>query len=125
MKKILIIDDDTFFAKALSNALDPRLYEVATATDGKKGLDEVQKSMPDAILLDIRMPNMDGLEFLKQVNQKYGAGKVPVLIVSNLSSIEKISEGIELGVRGYIMKTDESIESIVSKLESLFSEKQR
>lgn len=119
MKKILVIDDDPFFKKAISSAVDPSAYEVSFAVDGEDGLKKVEESVPDIILLDILMPKMNGLEFLKQLNEKYGSNKIPVLITSNLSSMEKISEGVELGVRGYIIKSDESIKTIVSTIESL------
>lgn len=119
MKKILVIDDDQFFAKAIHSAMDTSKYEVITALDGDEGLKQVEKSTPDVILLDIMMPKMNGLEFLKQLNNKYGSNKIPVLITSNLSSMEKISEGVELGVRGYIIKSDESIKTIISTIDTL------
>ena len=66
------------------------------------------------------MPKMNGMEFLKELNAKYGKAKIPVLITSNLGTMKKISEGIELGVLGYIVKSDESLETIREAIENLF-----
>ena len=77
-------------------------------------------SPPGIVLLDIKMPKMDGIEFLKEMNQKYGEGKTPVLITSNVSSLDKISEGVSLGVHGYFVKSNESLEGITGIIETVF-----
>lgn len=120
MKKILVIDDDMTFVAMMKAALDPAKYSVASATNGEEGLKEVASSRPDLILLDIMMPKMGGMEFLKEVNEKYGKGKIAILITSNLSSLEKISEGVELGIRGYFVKSDESLSGIVEMVDRVF-----
>jgi len=76
----------------------------------------IEQFSPDAILLDINMPKMNGIEVLKKLNTK----KVPVIITSNLSSSQTISEGVALGVRGYIVKSDESASTIANAIENLF-----
>lgn len=76
----------------------------------------IEKESPDAVLLDLNMPKMDGMEVLKKLDTK----KVPVIITSNLSNRETISEGVALGVRGYIIKSNESSSAIASTIEDLF-----
>lgn len=120
MKKILVIDDDMTFVAMMKAALDPAKYSVSSAANGEEGLAEVASSRPDLILLDIMMPKMDGMEFLKKVNEKYGKGEIAILITSNLSSLEKISEGVELGIRGYFVKSDESLSGIVEMIDRVF-----
>jgi len=120
MKKILVIDDDTTFVSSMKASLDSDTYEVTSASDGIEGLKHVEESRPDLILLDIMMPKMDGLEFLKEMNAKYGEGKIPVLITSNVSSLDKVSEGVMLGIRGYFVKSNESLESIRGLIEGVF-----
>lgn len=117
MKKILVIDDDSIFAQNISKALSEK-YNVLTSEDGEDGLKKALEENPDAILLDIMMPKMNGLELLKQLNEKHGKGKVPVFITSNMSSMRKISEGLELGIAGYIIKSDETIETIIDTIEN-------
>lgn len=120
MKKILLIDDDLTFIAAIKAKLDSDKYEIISAANGIEGLAKVEESIPDLILLDILMPKMDGLEFLKQLNEKYGIQKIPVLVTSNNSSLDKISEGIALGVRGYFIKSNESLEGISGIIDNVF-----
>ncbi len=116
MKTILVVDDEDYFAKSIEATLDPKKYKVISAKDGEEGLKMIWQAPPDAILLDINMPNMNGLEMLKKLN----ANKIPVIITSNLSSRDIISEGVALGVRGYIVKSDESPHTIADVIENLF-----
>lgn len=119
VKKILIIDDDATFKDLMKAGLDAAVYEVTTASDGQEGLQKMSDSQPDVILLDIKMPGMDGITFLKELNQKYGEGKTPVLITSNMSSMDSIAEGVSLGIRGYVVKSNESIQGIVAAVERI------
>ena len=112
MKTILIVDDDKNFANLVKAAIDPKKYTTVSAHDGVEGLKKMEESIPDLILLDILMPNMDGMEFLRQINKKYGEGKTPVVITSNTVALEKISLGLELGIRAYIQKSNESLKSL-------------
>jgi DNA-binding response OmpR family regulator len=117
MKTILIIDDESYFAKSVEATLDPKKYKVIAAVNGEEGLAMVEKFSPDAVLLDINMPKMNGMEVLKHLDTK----KFPVIITSNLSSRETISDGVAMGVRGYIIKSNESLEAIASTIEGLFN----
>ena len=116
MKTILIIDDEEYFAKTIREVLDSKKYKIITASDGEEGLNTAARTQPDAILLDINMPKMNGLDFLRALKNN----KIPIIITSNLSSMQTISEGVELGVRGYIVKSNESTEAIAEAIEGLF-----
>ncbi|MDP1707000.1 MAG: response regulator [bacterium] len=120
MKKVLVIDDDMTFVASIKAMLDTARYEVVSAANGAEGLERVEESKPDLILLDIMMPKMDGIEFLKELNKKYGEGKTPVLVTSNVSTLDKISEGVELGVRGYFIKSNESLQGIAEIIDNVF-----
>jgi DNA-binding NarL/FixJ family response regulator len=121
MKKILIIDDDEAFRKTMSAKLTTLTYDVITASDGEEGLAKALSEKPDLILLDIKMPKLDGLSLLKKLRADKEAPLIPVLITSNLSDIEKISEGISLGVKGYIIKSDETLDTIVKAVETVLN----
>ena len=116
MKTILVIDDESYFAKTIEATLDPKKYKVIKAENGEEGLKMIEKESPDAVLLDINMPKMNGMEVLKKLNTK----KVPVIITSNISSKQTISEGVALGVRGYIVKSNESAQTIADSIQNLF-----
>lgn len=120
MKKILVIDDDPFFAKSLTESFGSK-YEIVTAEDGEDGLKKAVSEKPDVILLDIMMPKMNGLEMLKKLNEENGKAKIPVFITSNMSSMKKISEGLELGICGYIVKSDETMQTIVDTVDAALS----
>ncbi len=116
MKTILIVDDEPYFAKTIEATLDPKDFKVVTAGDGEEGLKKIDEIHPDAILLDINMPNMNGIAMLKKINTKL----IPVIITSNLSSTEVISGGIALGARGYIIKSNESTQTVADTIVNLF-----
>ena len=124
MKTILIVDDEAYFSKSIEEALDPKKFTVINAVNGEEGLKVLEKSpLPDAVLLDINMPVMNGLEFLKKLNEKKGPpSKVPIIITSNVSTRETIGEGVALGVRGYIIKSNETPRTIAETIESLFTQ---
>ncbi len=121
MKKILVIDDDQFFAKTIIGALPEGKYEVASAENGEDGLQHMKANKPDLVILDVLMPKMDGATFLKTVKEDPDLKNVPVLISSNMSSLKKISDMMTLGATGYIIKSDESLDSIVQNIESILT----
>jgi adenylate cyclase len=123
MKKILVIDDEPVFPKMIREGLDATKYEVFEANDGEEGLKRVEETKPDLILLDIMMPKLDGMAFLKKLNDTHGKGVIPVVITSNLSTITKISEGLALGVRGYIIKSNESVQTIARTIDTILEPK--
>ncbi len=121
-KKILIIDDDKIFSKILRDSLlssGKEKYEVVAVFDGPSGLDAVVREKPDLIMLDLVMPNMNGIEFLKKLRAESWGKDVPVIVVTQLSDLGKMSEGIELGVRGYIIKSDYSMGDILKQIEDV------
>lgn len=119
MKKILIIDDDKIFLKIFRDSLKKDfdgVYEVSSAENGEEGIARIDEEKPDLIVLDIKMPKMDGIEFLRELKERKYDPQIPVLISSNFSDTDKISEGLELGVIGYVVKSDYSLESIIKRI---------
>lgn len=126
MKKILIVDDDQVFTKVLSEALVAASFTVAGALDGYDGLAVFEKEKPDLVVLDMKMPALDGVGFLKQLREKNNnKTPVPVIIVSNLATMEKVSEGIGLGIKGYVSKSEETTENIVEDIKRIIEEGDR
>lgn len=121
MKKILVIDDDQFFPKTLEAALDKEKYTLVSAEDGELGLLKLKTEKPDLIILDLMMPKLDGATFLKTLQESPDLPKVPVLVSSNLSSFKKISDVMAMGAVGYVIKSDESLESIVQDIDRILN----
>lgn len=119
MKKVLVIDDDVTFQLTMATKLKEGGYEAISALDGEAGLLKVREEKPDLILLDINMPKLDGIGFLHQLSKEHGdTDVIPVFITSNLSAIDKISEGVALGIKGYILKSGESLDTILAAVDS-------
>ena len=121
MDHILIIDDEPTFTKTFETLLGDEGYRVSIASNAMEGLKKVSEDRPDLILLDIGMPGMDGLGFLRELRARdEREGKMmPVLILSNFTDMEKVSEGVELGVRGYVVKIQEDLQSIAERVKKI------
>ena len=119
MKKILVIDDDPFFSKALEAAMPQGKYSVVMAEDGEQGLEKLKSEKPDLIILDLMMPKLDGTSFMKKLQEDPELPKAPILVSSNLSSVKKIGDVMALGAVGYVIKSDESMQSIVQDVERI------
>ncbi len=111
-KRILIVDDEENFRHMLTVILRKERYEVEAASDGEEGLQKVMSSSFDQILCDIRMPQMDGLEFLKEV-QKIG-GHPSIIMMSGYGTIDTAIEAMKLGAYDYISKPFKSDEIILT-----------
>jgi len=116
-RKILLIDDDKGIVEVIKNVLIGNKYEVCVAYDGKEGLDKVAAEKPDLIVLDIRMPSMNGYEFmraLKAESRESGEAVAPIII---LTAKEEMEEMFKLeGARSYLVKPIESPE-LIKKIE--------
>ena len=121
MKKILIIDDDIVFQKTMIAKLVPLGYEIVTASDGEEGLNKAGLEKPNIILLDIRMPKLDGISFLKKMRANKDVPQIPVIITSNLTTMDNIGEGVALGVKGYIIKSNETLDTIIKEIEAVLN----
>lgn len=107
MAKILIIEDNGTLNQAYRFILEKQGHKVVSAFNGAEGLKAVKRSMPDMILLDMLMPEMNGLEFLK----KFDLSKHPgtrVVVLSNLDEDREVKEALELGASRYILKANTS-----------------
>lgn len=101
-KRILIIDDEESFRHMLSVILKKERYDVETASNGEEGLQKIAVSPFDQILCDIRMPRMDGLEFLKEA-QKIGKDAT-IIMMSAYGTVDTAIEAMKLGAYDYISK---------------------
>ena len=117
-KKILIIEDEGALLEVLSDKFLRDGFEVVKAGNGEEGLTAAKSSHPDLILLDIIMPAMDGLTMLKKLRNDAEGQGIPVIIISNLSEVEKISEilGTKKGVLEHIVKSHWSMDELVKKV---------
>lgn len=101
-KRILIVDDDPSILEMTSLVLGKRGYEVATAPHGILALQEIQKKLPDLILTDVLMPEMDGYSFYKELKKNTATADIPVLIITARGKMEDTFK--VMGADGFIAK---------------------
>jgi CheY-like chemotaxis protein len=98
MKKILlVVEDDALTAHVYKESLERAGYEVQMALDGQAGLDLVAKAAPDAILLDLMMPKVNGIQVLKQIRSHAQFQALPVLVYTNAFIPKLIHDAKEAG----------------------------
>ncbi len=104
MKKVLVVDDERDMLRLVKRLLEDE-FVVLTAESAGDALELVKKEMPDVVLLDIMMPDMDGWDFLEKFQKLRGAQKVPVIIFSIRSEASEVLSGLAVeGVADYITK---------------------
>ncbi len=102
--KILIVEDEISLSEAYHTLLKQANYDVTVAHNGKEALEKVQIIEPDLILLDLRMPLLDGVGFLKEYDLAKKHPKVKVIVFSNYDMQDEIDEAYRLGADRYILK---------------------
>ena len=99
---ILVVDDESDVRDLLSKFLTRRGYEVDTASDGKAALDAVRESQPDIVLLDIRLPKVDGLTVLERLKEEQQS--VAIITMSGIADEDTARRSLELGAADFITK---------------------
>ncbi|GBE03501.1 MAG TPA: response regulator [Nitrospirae bacterium] len=102
MKNILIVDDDSDMQTVLSDTLQLEGYKISVAGDGNTALKEIRNDSPELILLDVRLPGMNGLQLLKKIKQINK--KVVVIILTSHGDIKDAVSAIKLGAFDYVTK---------------------
>ncbi|MEI8233002.1 MAG: response regulator [bacterium] len=118
-KLLLLVEDDVSISKVLSRFLEQSGFNLLRATDGIYGLKMALENHPDLILLDLIMPHMDGLTFLKELRKDKWGKSVPVMILSNLSNPETEKEAAQYAIKDYIIKTDFCLTDILKKINDI------
>ena len=117
-RKILILDDEPDFLEVMRTRLEANDYEVTTVASGEEALGYVKNDKPDAVLLDILMPGIDGLEVLRRIRRM--SESLPVYIITAFSTDERFKAANKLGASGFIVKTDDlakEVDNITSALD--------
>jgi DNA-binding response OmpR family regulator len=103
-KRIIIIEDEVFIADLYARQLTKAGYLVKTVNEGTAGLQELNQSEYDLLLLDIMLPGLNGLEILRQWKLTHAQSKMIVLLLTNLGQDTVIKEAFQLGANGYLIK---------------------
>jgi DNA-binding NarL/FixJ family response regulator len=123
-KKLLLVDDDPNLVLLVKDYLEFRGYEVAAANNGREALESLDHSVPDMIICDVMMPEVDGYGFVADLRKRQDIGWIPVLFLSAKGQSQDRIKGLNLGADVYMVKPFEP-EELVAQVESSLSQSGR
>lgn len=123
MAKVLVAEDNKYLRQAYISKLLKEGFETEIVEDGKAVMERVKSFKPDILILDIILPQRNGLDILKELKETPVLNKIPVIITSNLDKNEDVKKGLEIGADDYLVKTEVSMDDIVAKIRKLLKTK--
>jgi pilus assembly protein CpaE len=118
MPRVLIVDDDPGILKLVQRALRPKGYEVFTATTGTEGLNQVQAEVPDIIVLDKMMPDIDGFEIARRLRREPAFAHIPIVILTGASELGDKLDAFNAGADDFLTKPFE-VDELAARLAAL------
>ncbi len=115
-KNILLAEDDPLIGSAYVDGLTQANYNVTHCISGQEVLDKLKKKKPDLMLLDLRMPEKDGFEVLKEMNKNGLTKEITVIITSNLDQESDIKLCKKLGAKEYLIKSNSTILNLIKTI---------
>ncbi len=125
MASILVVDDMAVFREQIAATLRREGYETHCASNGKEALGLVREHMPDLILLDLRMPVMDGLTCLSHLRNESSTHSVPVIVLTAVAEKEMVEKAARIGVQGYLLKSQFSLDTLLKTIKSQLTPESR
>lgn len=121
MPKIVCAEDDKLISASLVEGFTAAGFEVTAAHDGEEAVAKVKEIKPDVVLLDIMMPKLDGYGVVWELKADPDTAKTPVVMLTNLSDSDTLSKILEAGVTDYLLKSEQTIDQIVAKVNEVLS----
>lgn len=121
-ENILIVEDDNILQEMYCEKFEMEDFNVEKASTGREGLEKLEKNSPDIILLDILMPDMNGLEMLKEMKKNREYRDIPVILLTNLgeSKIDMDQElSFALGIKDYLIKTKHTPDDVLKRVKQV------
>jgi DNA-binding response OmpR family regulator len=118
-KTIVVADDEPFILSAIKDTLSDD-YNVLTAADGKAALSMIKKNRTDMVVLDVMMPEMDGIEVCRYMKNEEDLSSIPIILLTAKGQIIDIEKGFKAGIDAYIVKPF-SPARLIEKIEELFA----
>lgn len=125
MSTILFVEDSSICREPLAAMLRLKGYETICARDGREALAEIRRRVPDLVLLDIAMPEMDGLSFLRILRGQPQFRNIPVMLLTATTDRDCILKARELGVSGCLLKSHFSLEEMLSRIAGVWENSRR
>ena len=103
-EKILVCDDDNQFRQTVCKLLESEGYHVVAASSGKEAIEKAKELYYDLVVMDVRMPDIDGIETLKKIREIHGDHPTAIIVVTGFASEDAPIEALKLGASDYILK---------------------
>jgi len=116
-KVVLLVEDNDFIRNMYQLKLAKADLTVVEAVDGQMALDKIAEHKPDVVLLDLMMPNVSGIDVLKNLKKQGVIPGLPVIVLTNVMDPQTIEEAKQLGARDYLVKTDLTPSQVVETLQ--------
>lgn len=123
-KKILLVEDEEYIRDLYKRQLELEGLSTDAFGVGQDGLAAVSKNKYDLILLDIMLPDINGLQILQKLKQNEASKNIPVVLLTNLGQDAVIKQGFELGAEGYLVKTAYTPNQIVQEIKNILAKKE-
>ena len=117
-KKILIIEDEPLLAEMYETRISREGFNVSVAQSIVQGIELAKREKPNLILLDILLPDGNGIDFLVMKQKEEGIASIPVVTFSNFDDPEAKKRALELGAKEYLLKTDYTPQELVKRMRS-------
>ena len=120
--KMMLVDDEERFLETTKKLLSKRGYDVITATSGAEALENLTKQIIHVVVLDVKMPGMDGITTLKEIKKQFTL--VEVIMLTGHATVESAVDGLKSGATDYLMKPAE-IDDLIAKTEEAFEKRMK
>ena len=124
MKKILVVDDDLTLRKVLQNSLEQKGYQVTSVGSGQEALTKFTQDIPDLIVSDVSMPEMDGFEFCRQLRSQPSGKLIPFIFLSAKNEVDDRIQGHTHGADSYLTKPF-AMKELLANIEALIERSRR
>lgn len=121
--KILLVEDSPSILAIYKNMLTIEQFQVTTAVNGMEAIKALSQERPDAVLLDLMMPIMDGYKVLQVIKTDPKLSKIPVLVFSAKGQPEEIEKALSLGAAGYVIKATTKPKDVIEKIRAILQSK--
>lgn len=120
--KMMLVDDEERYLETTKKLLSKKGYDVQTATSGQEALEKLAKQNIHVVVLDVKMPGMDGIATLKEIKRQFPL--VEVIMLTGHATVESAVDGLKSGATDYLMKPAE-VDDLVAKAEEAFEKRQK
>jgi CheY-like chemotaxis protein len=123
--RVMVVEDEELLLRAIAKKLELSGNQVISCTSGKQAVDylENMQEKPDVVWLDFYLRDMTGLDFMNALKHKQGWGNIPVIVVSNSASPDKVSKMMALGARKYVLKAETRLDELVDMVNEIVDTK--